>query len=218
MRMSIGWVEDNLTEENSVTVFTDSQSLCVALLGSSTALDELRLRISRVRARLVIQWIPGHSNIPGNELADSAAKAATLAPGRGGGVTYTSICSAIKAAVKDPPIQHLRTKEVYAAYSRERESGVHNRSDQSLLAKLRSGHWTGLRAYRARVDRVSDPNCHLCGEGVPQTLEHWFQECPATEQRRRDLFGDEMRDLGCLSRYPMKAIALARGSLLGAGK
>ena len=108
------------------------------------------------------------------------------------------------------------TKEVYAAYSRE--GGVRNRSDQSLLAKLRSGHWTGLRAYRARVDRVSDPNYHLYGEGVPQILEHWFQECPATEQRRQDLFGGELRDLSCLSRYPIKAIALARNSLLGAGK
>ena len=88
-------------------------------------------------------------------------------------------------------------------------------TDRPKTDKLRYGPFTGLRAYKARVDRVSDPNCHLCGEGVPQTLEHWFQECPATEKRCRDLFGAQLSDLSCLSRYPIKAIALARNLLLG---
>ena len=53
------------------------------LLGTSISLDELRLRIGRVRASVVIQWISGHSDIPGGKLADSAAKAATTAPAIG---------------------------------------------------------------------------------------------------------------------------------------
>ena len=54
MQMLIGWEEENLNHSNSVSIFTDIQSLCTPLLGTSITIDELRLRIGRLRARLVI--------------------------------------------------------------------------------------------------------------------------------------------------------------------
>ena len=40
MEISIGWVEENLNHSNSVSIFTDIQSLCIPLLGTSIAIDK----------------------------------------------------------------------------------------------------------------------------------------------------------------------------------
>ena len=74
-----------------------------------------------------------------------------------------------------------RTREVYAHYSQDRETCVLFRTDQSILAKLRSGLYMGLRAHR--VDRVSDLTCNICGQ-ANQTMDHWLGSCLATQARR----------------------------------
>ena len=56
-----------------------------------------------------MQWIPGHSNILENEIADSVAKQACSENAQLPVVTYTSICAHIRDMMKDPPIQHERT-------------------------------------------------------------------------------------------------------------
>ena len=55
MQMTLDWIEQHLDSTNSVTVFTDSQSLCMALLGGGTALDPLRARIDTCVTTINIQ-------------------------------------------------------------------------------------------------------------------------------------------------------------------
>ena len=156
-----------------------------------------------------------HNNIPGNELADLAAKSASTIQGENPGISYASICALIKEKSKDPPISHPIIKAVYSGISHKTECCVTSREDQSLLAKLRSGHFMGLRSYRHRVDGITDPTCDLCQES-PQTLEHWLQHCPATAAQRWALFGEDSGRLDCLTKHPKEALALARSTLLGA--
>ena len=149
----------------------------------------------------------------GNELADAAAKAATEQPGVARGVSYSSACAAIKRCIKDPEIQHHRTAQIYASLSDKNERKVNSRSGQSLLAKLRSGHYIGLRAYKNRIDGgVTDPTCPHCDEGALYNIEHWVQ-CPALSSLRRDLIGEDYRGLDLLTRFPLEAIALARATI-----
>ena len=211
--LAVGWVEDNCRPDQRVAIFTDSQSLCRALNGPSSSLDRIRERINAVKPSLTIQWIPGHCDIPGNELADAAAKEACSEPGTCS-VSFGSSCAQISLCIKDPPIAHERTRVVYEGYSRGRESSITNRSDQALLAKLRSGHYMGLRAYRHRIDGVTDPTCRRCGE-EPEDLVHWLH-CPATLVERRRHFGAEHEGLGVLTLFPKEAVALARKYFLGA--
>ena len=144
-------------------------------------------------------------------MADDSAKQPTARPGNSR-ISYGSACSRVKVLTKDPPITNERIREVYGALSQERESRVRSRSDQTLLARLRTGHFIGLRAYKHRIDDTTDPTCNLCNE-ESQDLEHWLQRCPATAAKRWQLFGEDSGRLDCLGRHPTEVVALARSTL-----
>ena len=212
MHMAADWlIENNIS--TSVAIFTDSQSLCIALEKLSPGVEALSAKLNGITAPITIQWIPGHSNVPGNELADAAAKAATEQPGAARGVSFSSACAAIKRCIKDPNIQHHRTAQIYASLSEKNERKIKSRSDQSLLAKLRSGHYRGLRAYKNRIDGgLTDPKCPHCDEDALHNIEHWVQ-CPALAHIRRSLIGEDYRGLDLLTKFPLEAIALARATI-----
>ena len=233
MWRAIDWLVTNAPGIQSAAVFTDSQSLCVALEGTHQGIAPLREAISSLSRSIAlsIQWIPGHCNIPGNDLADAAAKAAAKAAitpmsdaasripnevtcGTSAGITFSAICARIRAATRDPPPSHPRTKEVYSKMTPSREALVRTRADQSLLAKIRSGHFIGFNAYKARIDGRTDPTCPRCREGQ-HDLEHWLTTCPATAALRARLFGpDEDHTLALLTSHPVQCLALARSTLL----
>ena len=100
-------------------------------VGKSTGLDLLRFDLEGLRRQITIKWIPGHSNILGNEITNYVAKQACSESAQLPAVTYTSICARIRHMVKDPSIQHERTAEVYSSYSSSTE--CQSRSDQTLL-------------------------------------------------------------------------------------
>ena len=102
--------------------------------------------------------------------------------------------------IKDPPIKHERTAEVYSAYSSSRECQIRIRRDQTLQAKLCTGKYKGLRACKSLLDG-SDPTCPLCNQ-EPQDLQHWLQRCQATEKLRFNLFGLDSSRVGLPDKAP----------------
>ena len=105
MELAIDWVDTQCDPTHRVSIFTDSQSLCMALLNNNENLDKMRRKINTMQPRPIIQWIPGHCNIPGNDLADSCAKLAGSLPGKHlQSISYGSVCTQIKACIKDPEI------------------------------------------------------------------------------------------------------------------
>ena len=87
-----------------------------------------------------------------------------------------------------------------------------------MLAKVRSGKHLSFNAYRHELDDSVPSECPRCGED-DHTMEHWIRQCPATQEARQYIFGEEMEDgLPLLTRHPAKSVALARRLLPGAGQ
>ena len=215
MKMAATWIDQHCEREESIQICTDSQSLCMALQSYNPETDPIRETLQGHRGPIHIQWIPGHSNIPGNERADAAAKSAAEMLGPGRAITLRSAKMQIWKTFQDE-ITHKVMAQVYSGYDKEKEQ-MANRKDQVTLAQIRSGKHRAFRAYQKLLDDSVDDVCPKCQE-EPHTLEHWWLRCPGTLAAKMELFGGgDGQGLSQLTKEPRKALALARSTLLGAG-
>ena len=207
--LALDWIEANTP--TSVCVVTDSQSLCQAIQGVGPDLDQLRLRLRNSPSLIFIQWVPGHSNIPGNEVADEEAKKAADSEGTFHPVLLKSAFNFCRKSSRDPPSANKTVREVYQHISKSKDSLVSNRRDQTLLAKVRAGSSSIYRSSLNIVDPNEDPLCPRCEIGAPHTLVHVFKECDGTLAERYESFGpQDCNSLGALSKYPLETVALAK--------
>ena len=132
------------------------------------------------------QWIPGHSSLPGNDLADSLAKA-------GASLDPSSI------SVSLAPLISSQRLSVYTSWRRSVQAGFFQhqipsvspkeltrpRSACCALSRLRcNGHSTLLNSYLHRIGRAETPSCSNCGS-EPQDLSHLVLDCPVLDPLRR---------------------------------
>ena len=148
-----------------------------------------------------LQWIPGHSSLPGNDLADSLAKA-------GASLDPSSI------SVSLAPLISFQRLSLYTSWRRSVQSGFfpHQipsvspeeltlpRSARCALSRLRcNGHSTLLNSYLHRVGRAKTPSCSNCGSEL-QDLSHLVLDCPVLDPLRRAIFGSTLSLLDLWSR------------------
>ena len=214
----IDWIEKNENyDATRILIVTDSQSLCKTLQSPTSAITTTIDSLNNLIAEVIIQWVPGHCKIPGNEMADKKAKEATIAreDEQRPPTTIEAAWTTIKRIIKDDQPQHPRIAATYAGRSRKRDKEeITNRSDQVLLARLRTGHHYAFWKYLNRLDPSIHPKCPLCKEDE-HSLEHWIIDCPGISQERMNLFGTHRGQLSWLSSHPLKSVALAKMTLLG---
>ena len=215
MGMALRWVSEFANDtDTSIVICTDSQSLCNSLDSIDLKCHVLLSIIQQIHSSLTLQWVPGHSDLPGNELADQAAKeAAADTESETKPVSYSAALAAIRAAVIDPEPEHERTKKIYARRSKTTDKLIETRQDQVLLAQLRSGHHNALRHYKHRVAQDLDSLCPDCNDD-DHTLEHWLIDCPAHSAWRMKTFGSPSGSLEWLATHPEEVVAHAKRTLL----
>ncbi len=173
MKVAMEWATTN-HPECSLTICSDSQSLLKGIERRPPVAQYLRSLLNARPGPTSLLWIRGHKGIPGNELADTAAKAAALTnsdPPRP--ISYASERSLIRRTFTDPPPTNPRTVEAYGGFSCSKDcTATSNGADAVLLARLRAGHTPLLKAYANLLDPSADPLCPLCKE-EPHRIEHW---------------------------------------------
>ena len=213
MTLAVDWCNEYLAPAQNCLIATDSQSLCKALLGPSVEVHQLKTSLDQCIGNITIQWVPGHADIPGNELADAAAKEATTLEAEPRATTFNGIAPQIRANIKGKPIDHARTAEVYSNFSLSREQMIKTRKDQVMLARIRSGHSLLFREYKHRIGNTIAPHCIRCSDNQPDNLEHWLK-CDGTLEARVRIYGFHKIELSDLTKWPRESVALARSTLL----
>ena len=179
-------------------------------------MDELWNEMDSLPCKVIFQWIPGHSDICGNELADAEAKGAAQMDGDQRAVSFNAIKADIKNLVQAKPPEHQRSIQVYSRLQKAKEETLKTRKDQTEIARLRSGHHLSLNETRSRYNPDREAACERCGY-ERDDLEHWLA-CDGTMAARMKLFGRATVELSALTNEPQKSLALARETFRGAGR
>ena len=191
MESALSWTLTN-ANHHSITIlfYTDSKSLCEALISSHPRTFSIHNSINSISSSILIQWIPGHSAIPGKDITDKAAKEATtidsdtILP-----ISLSSSIQVINETIRDAPPIHERVASVYKHRRVSRDAKqINNRKDDVLIAHLRSGQHPSLKQYLNRLDSSQDPTCPNCCQ-EEQDVFHWLRDCPALITIRQRVFG-----------------------------
>ena len=142
MESALSWTSTNANHPSiSILLCTDSKSLCEALISSKPRTSSIHNSISSTSSSIFIQWITAHSVIPGNDLADKAAKeATTIVTNTILTVSFSSSIQVINGTIHDNPAAHERVALIYDYQRASRDAKqIQNRKDDVLLGRLRSG-------------------------------------------------------------------------------
>ena len=153
--------------------------------------------------RILNQWIPGHSQNPGHNMADKFAnRARQLTDRESKPASFASAAAHIHRSTKNGKGEHHRVAQTYRGNSSKcNELCLKSRKEAVIIAQLRAVHSILLAAYKQLLNPDKDNICDLCKED-DQTLEQWLLESPATLTQRKEIFGFNTKGLYVLSTAP----------------
>ena len=172
-----------------IVIFTDSLSTLEKLEGGTDASKDfthliwsLHSLISRHHIRVVLQWIPAHTGIPGNERADALAKKGASLPQPDIPTDYNTCCQMIKSNSKEEWMNNWATgktgRRMYDHMCKPKKQDPINklrRKDQSIIFQLRTQHLP-LNQHLHRIGVKQSAACPLC-DYPSETVEHHLFFC-----------------------------------------
>jgi len=181
---------DNKPEETcDIVIFTDSLSALQSLESGDMGnkeISQLKIAIDHLinshGIQVVLQWIPGHQGIKGNEEADRLAKHGASQTQPEVPVTYDTVTKMIRSNFKEEWLldwsKNSTGRALYEYMNAPKPKDPINtlkRQEQSLIFRLRTGH-APLNNHLHRIKKDHPAQCPLCG--FPnETVEHNLLYC-----------------------------------------
>lgn len=198
------WLNDNSFNNETINIFSDSQTAIYALTAykidsklTSLTIDTLN-SLANINT-INLYWVPGHEDVTGNEQADKLAKLGAIASSPS---TETIIFPSIKR-IKSEIQKHFHSKHIVlygnTALSEKGKTPLlillkhHqynlttlNKQALRLLTTLLSGH-NDLNYFKFKQGLISTPWCDHCTFQL-ETTEHFLCKCPAYSHLRYRYF------------------------------
>jgi ribonuclease HI len=188
-----------------VVIFSDALSVLQAVQNPKNKdlnpLVSALARLQQATELTIIQWIPSHCNIAGNEEADRLAKEGGQQPQEEQEISYEEVKTIIKEKQKKRWLQlhpnHNKTDAYYLL----------PRPDQVNIVRLRTGH-SRLRHHMFTRFRIGETAVCPCGT-APMTVEHFLQDCPTHHNLRAETWPADqpMREKLCGSLESLRRTA-----------
>ncbi|XP_063601635.1 uncharacterized protein LOC134777703 [Penaeus indicus] len=146
------------------------------------------LSLMENKHKIMIQWIPAHKNIKGNEIADLAAKTAHNINET---FNITKDISNVIKEIKNKSLKNweeyltnaLNTKNYYLKNTSPQPwTRSKNRKLDTCITRIKTKH-TRLKHHLHRIKIETDPFCRWC-LNQEETVEHIFLHCPRFNSNR----------------------------------
>ena len=200
MQHALEYVKEKFEEDPSratnTVLFSDSLSGLQTM--ESGDLDESTTKVlalaEKIKAShqvgLVLQWIPGHTNLFGNEKADALAKKGSKLAQPTRPVTLQTTKQKIKQNYKKDWMRKWASgptaRKVYNHMNQVNPNDnlqKLKRKDQTTIFRLRTQH-IPLNYHLNRFNPEKPPHCVLCDDPY-ETVEHVLLECRKLEDLRK---------------------------------
>lgn len=154
---------------------------------------------NRKGASITFKWVPGHTDIQGNEQADQLAKDATTIQPKTRVLSFAMLGAKIKRVTQDEWLAKLR-KHDQNNPQHSNPLSYHKFFPWSIISKLRTpvGNPREITSafYQLKLSheymksylyRLGHTNNHRCRCGRPETPEHLLISCPEIGEARKEI-------------------------------